>query len=47
MADFNEANEIYANFFKNCQHLPARVCYQVAALPLNANIEIEAMAYRG
>ncbi|CAL5390460.1 unnamed protein product [Camellia sinensis] len=39
--DFKNVNEIYAKYQKL---LPARSTYQVAALPLNARIEIECIA---
>ncbi|MFP3867035.1 MAG: RidA family protein [Desulfobacteraceae bacterium] len=42
MSDFAEMNRVYAEFFpENC---PARTTVQVAALPRNAAIEIEAIA---
>ena len=41
MADFAKFNEIYAKYFVSC---PARSCVQVAALPLGAQVEIEAVA---
>ncbi len=42
IADFGAMNEVYARFFKeNC---PARAAFQVAALPKNALVEIEAIA---
>ncbi len=37
--DFSVMNELYAEFFEN--HKPARSTIQVAALPLNAKVEIE------
>ena len=42
--DFAVVNETYANFFKasNVTEFPARACYAVANLPLNAKVEIEA-----
>lgn len=40
--DFAEVNKIYAENFKDV--LPARSAFQVAALPLNAEIEIEVIA---
>ena len=43
MADFDMVNQAYADFFKGTV-FPARSCVQVAALPLNADIEIEAIA---
>ena len=42
MADFAEMNEAYAEFFS--EPFPARSCIQVAALPLGARVEIEAIA---
>ena len=42
MADFGTVNEIYAAFFG--EHKPARSCIEVAALPKNGLIEIEAVA---
>lgn len=39
LAYFGEINEAYGKFFP--ENPPARVCYQVAALPKNAGIEIE------
>lgn len=41
ISDFGTVNEIYAKYFQD--ECPARVCYQVAALPKNARIEIEAI----
>ncbi|XP_057464891.1 reactive Intermediate Deaminase A, chloroplastic [Actinidia eriantha] len=40
--DFKKVNEIYAKYFPS--PAPARSTYQVAALPLNARIEIECIA---
>lgn len=42
MARFSELNEIYARFFG--EHRPARAVIQVAALPRNTDVEIEAVA---
>ena len=42
IADFVEVNKIYAEQFNDV--LPARSAFQVAARPLNGNIEIEVMA---
>ncbi len=42
MNDFAEVNRIYSSFFE--EPYPARAAYQVAKLPLNAMIEIEAVA---
>lgn len=41
--DFAAVNEVYAEFFQ--APYPARSAFAVAALPKNANIEIEAIAY--
>lgn len=40
--DFTAVNEVYAEFFE--APYPARSAFAVAALPKNANIEIEAIA---
>ncbi|MEG2353688.1 MAG: RidA family protein [Clostridium sp.] len=40
--DFAAINEVYAQYFKD--NYPARSCVQVAKLPLNAKLEIEAIA---
>ena len=40
--DFGAMNAVYAEFFPGDK--PARVCYQVAALPKGALVEIEATA---
>ena len=42
IADFEEVNKVYAEQFNDV--LPARSAFQVAALPLNGNIEIEVIA---
>ena len=44
MSDFAEMNEVYASFFD--KDYPARACYEVAALPKGALVEIEAIAVR-
>ena len=44
MADFAAVNEVYAGFFED--PAPARSCVQVARLPKDAPIEIEAVAVR-
>lgn len=41
MAFFAEMNEVYASFFENDP--PARICYQVTALPKGALVEIDAI----
>lgn len=40
--DFGAMNAIYAEFFPESK--PARVCYQVAALPMGGLVEIDAIA---
>ncbi|KAL5721241.1 2-iminobutanoate/2-iminopropanoate deaminase [Ranunculus cassubicifolius] len=42
LKDFKKVNEIYAKYFSS--PAPARSTYQVAALPLDAKIEIECIA---
>ena len=44
IADFAEMNAVYAEFFPN--EKPARICYQVAALPMGARVEIDAIAIK-
>ena len=44
MADFAEMNRVYGEFF--AKKPPARSTIQVAALPRNAAVEIEAVALR-
>lgn len=44
MGDFASVNEVYAEFFG--EHKPARCAFQVAALPLDAMVEIEFTAYK-
>lgn len=41
MGDFGDVNEVYAEFFTSDP--PARVAYEVAALPKNARVEIDAI----
>ncbi len=43
MAQFGEINEVYAEFFKG-DDPPARACVEVARLPKDANVEVEAVA---
>jgi 2-iminobutanoate/2-iminopropanoate deaminase len=43
MAEFDAMNAVYAQFFG--QNPPARSAVQVAALPLGARVEIEAVAF--
>lgn len=42
IADFGKMNAVYAEFFPKDK--PARVCYQAAALPKGALVEIDAVA---
>lgn len=42
IGDFGKMNEVYATFF--AKDYPARVCYEVKALPKNALVEIDAIA---
>ena len=42
ISDFSAMNEVYASFFEG--DFPARVCFEVAALPKGALVEIEAVA---
>ena len=42
IANFGAMNAVYAEFFP--QDKPARVCYEVAALPKGAKVEIDAIA---
>lgn len=44
IAEFAAMNAVYAEFFT--EPYPARAAYQVAALPKNAKIEIEAIAVK-
>lgn len=43
MNDFTKFNQIYAKYFK--EEFPARSCVEVACLPKDAEIEIEAIAF--
>jgi len=45
MDDFATVNEVYGKFFQGSP--PARATIQVARLPKNAGIEIEAVAFSG
>lgn len=42
IGDFAAMNAVYAGFFT--ADMPARVCYEVAALPMGALVEIDAVA---
>ena len=44
MGDFAAMNAVYAEFFT--QQMPARMCYEVARLPMGASVEIDAVAVR-
>lgn len=43
IADFAAVNEVYETYFDG--GYPARSCFQAAALPKGAKVEIEAIAY--
>ena len=45
MNDFGAMNEVYGTFFTS--DFPARTCVEVARLPKDALVEIEAIAYVG
>ncbi|AOY76876.1 RidA family protein [Clostridium formicaceticum] len=42
MEDFSKINEVYADYFKETK--PARACVEVARLPKDVGVEIEAIA---
>mgnify|MGYP002530665579 CR=1 FL=1 len=44
MNDFAAMNAVYAEFFT--AEMPARMCYEVAALPMGALVEIDAVAVK-
>ena len=44
IADFAAMNAIYAEYFQG--EKPARICYQVAALPMGALVEIDCIAIK-
>ena len=44
IADFGAMNGVYAEFFT--KDMPARVCYEVAKLPMGALVEIDAVAVK-
>lgn len=46
MENFAAVNQVYASYFCGAV-LPARAAVQVGALPKNAMVEVEAVAYRG
>ncbi len=41
ITDFTAMNGVYATFFT--ENMPARVCYEVAKLPMGAKVEIDAI----
>ena len=43
MGDFAAVNEVYASYFPAPIAPPARICYQVTALPKGAAVEIDAI----
>ena len=43
MANFAVVNEVYGSYFPQTSQPPARICYQVSALPKGANVEIDAV----
>lgn len=45
MEEFSRMNDIYSEYF--FQNYPARVCVEVARLPKDAKVEIEALAIMG
>ena len=42
ISDFAAMNTVYAEFFTS--EMPARICFEVAALPMGALVEIDAVA---
>lgn len=44
ISDFGAMNAVYAEFFTS--DMPARICFEVAALPMGALVEIDAVAAR-
>lgn len=44
IADFGAMNAVYAEYFTSDK--PARICYQVAALPMGALVEIDCIAFK-
>lgn len=45
MGDFAAVNEVYGGLFTDAP--PARICYEVSALPKNVNVEIDCIAFLG
>lgn len=44
IGDFAAMNGVYASYFEGA--MPARVCFEVAKLPMGAKVEIDAIAVR-
>lgn len=44
ISDFAAMNAVYAEFFTS--QMPARICFEVAALPMGALVEIDAVAVK-
>ena len=44
IADFGAMNAVYAEYFTS--DMPARMCYEVAKLPMGALVEIDAVAVK-
>ncbi len=44
MNNFGAMNEVYARYYT--KDMPARVCYQVAKLPMGVKVEIETIAVK-
>ena len=44
LGQFGEVNEVYSEYFN--ENLPARSCFQVARLPMDSVIEIEAISFK-
>ena len=44
IADFGAMNAVYAEYFTGDK--PVRICYQVAALPMGALVEIDCIAFK-
>ena len=47
MSDFSAVNSVYASYFPDGNHQPARAAFQVAALPAGGLVEVEAVAVLG
>lgn len=44
MANFGAMNKIYSKYFT--KDMPARICYQVVALPMGVKVEIDGIAVK-